>query len=73
MTPGSGFVSPYYAPIFGILGTLAGNNACFLKSRFEYDDSLDAFAVHGVAGFVSVFKKMRYNALHINQISLFDG
>eukprot|EP00158_Paraphelidium_tribonemae_P007232 Partr_v1_DN28162_c0_g1_i2_m56076 putative Ammonium transporter len=52
ITPASGYVSAYYAPIFGIFGTLAGNNACFLKSRFEYDDSLDAFAVHGVVGFV---------------------
>lgn len=29
-----------------------GNQACFLKSKFGYDDTLDAFAVHGVVGVV---------------------
>lgn len=52
ITPASGFVAPWAAPIFGVVGAFVGNNACFLKSYFDYDDSLDAFAVHGAVGFV---------------------
>lgn len=51
ITPGCGFVSP----LSGILIGLAAGIVCFLactslKSRFHYDDSLDAFGVHGVGG-----------------------
>jgi Amt family ammonium transporter len=49
ITPASGFVSPGAAALIG----LAGGAACYLavsklKARFRYDDSLDAFGVHGV-------------------------
>lgn len=54
ITPASGYTSVYFSPIFGVIGALAGNNSCFLKSKFQIDDSLDAFAVHGVVGFVSL-------------------
>ncbi|MFG0336218.1 MAG: ammonium transporter [Maioricimonas sp. JB049] len=53
ITPAAGAVNP----IHGILlGVLAGY-ACFLgcttiKNRFGYDDSLDAFGVHGIGGTV---------------------
>lgn len=53
-TPACGFINAWAAPIFGIFGTIAGNMACFLKGRFEYDDTLDAFAVHSVVGFVGL-------------------
>jgi len=51
ITPASGFVKPF--PAF-LIGFLAGV-VCFLmvtvvKSRFGYDDSLDAFGVHGIGG-----------------------
>jgi ammonium transporter, Amt family len=51
ITPGCGFVSP----LSGIIIGLAAGIVCFLgcttlKSRFKYDDSLDAFGVHGVGG-----------------------
>ncbi|MGB8842259.1 MAG: ammonium transporter [Aliidongia sp.] len=56
ITPASGFVDPSGALIIGI----AAGIACFfgattLKSRFGYDDSLDAFGVHGVGGIVGAF------------------
>ena len=51
ITPASGFVGPM--PALGI-GLIAGA-FCFwmvtkVKSRFRYDDSLDAFGVHGAGG-----------------------
>jgi ammonium transporter, Amt family len=53
ITPASGFVDPRGALIIGI----AAGIACYwgatgLKHMFGYDDSLDAFGVHGVGGAV---------------------
>jgi Amt family ammonium transporter len=52
ITPASGFVTPMAALIIGFLA----GAICFLavtevKKKFGYDDSLDAFGVHGVGGF----------------------
>jgi ammonium transporter, Amt family len=51
ITPGSGFVSPMPALIIGLLAGLI----CFFmvviaKNKLGYDDSLDAFGVHGIGG-----------------------
>jgi len=51
ITPASGFVKPMPALLIGFLAGLA----CFLavavlKGKLGYDDSLDAFGVHGVGG-----------------------
>jgi Amt family ammonium transporter len=53
VTPASGFVNPNGAFIIGVaagVGCYLG--AVFLKRAFKYDDSLDAFGVHGVGGFI---------------------
>ncbi|HEY5288983.1 MAG TPA: ammonium transporter [Caulobacteraceae bacterium] len=53
VTPASGFVNPNGAFIIGIaagVGCYLG--AVFLKRAFKYDDSLDAFGVHGIGGFI---------------------
>ncbi len=51
ITPASGFVSPMNALLMGF----AGGIVCYfmvvqVKARFGYDDSLDAFGVHGAGG-----------------------
>jgi ammonium transporter, Amt family len=51
ITPAAGFVSPVSAVLIGI----AASVVCFIsvaviKPKFGYDDSLDAFGVHGVGG-----------------------
>jgi ammonium transporter, Amt family len=51
ITPASGFVGPASALVIGLIG----GTACYfvvsiVKQRFEIDDSLDVFAVHGVGG-----------------------
>ncbi len=51
ITPASGFVSPMSSLAIG----LAAGIVCYLmvtrvKARFGYDDSLDAFGVHGAGG-----------------------
>jgi Amt family ammonium transporter len=51
VTPASGFVSPTSATIMGLIGgAVCYLSATKLKARFGYDDSLDAFGVHGVGG-----------------------
>jgi Amt family ammonium transporter len=52
VTPASGFVGPMGAIAIGVAAGLACYGAVMLKSRFNYDDTLDAFGVHGVGGSV---------------------
>ncbi|CAG8908329.1 unnamed protein product [Penicillium egyptiacum] len=52
ITPGSGFVTPWAAFIFGVVGAVACNYATKLKFLLHIDDALDIFAVHGVGGVV---------------------
>jgi len=53
ITPASGFVNPTGALVIGIVaGLLCFWGATGLKHAMGYDDSLDAFGVHGVGGFV---------------------
>jgi Amt family ammonium transporter len=51
ITPASGYVQPMAALIMGLAGGIVCYLACTkLKTKFGYDDSLDAFGVHGVGG-----------------------
>ena len=51
ITPASGFVQPMPALIMGALaGVVCFFTCTTLKSKLGYDDSLDAFGVHGIAG-----------------------
>jgi Amt family ammonium transporter len=53
VTPASGFVDPRGALIIGIVAGVACYwGATSLKNALGYDDSLDAFGVHGVGGAV---------------------
>jgi Amt family ammonium transporter len=51
ITPASGFVKPFPALLIGFVAGIG----CFfmvtaVKNRFKYDDTLDAFGVHGAGG-----------------------
>ena len=53
ITPGSGFVTPMGAIAIGIVVAIVCYVAvAVIKGRLGYDDSLDAFGVHGVGGMV---------------------
>ena len=53
ITPASGFVGPMGALIIGLVaGVVCFWGATSLKRMMGYDDSLDAFGVHGVGGIV---------------------
>ena len=50
ITPAAGYVSPIAAIIIGFVASFVCYGAVLAKYRFGYDDSLDAFGVHGVGG-----------------------
>jgi Amt family ammonium transporter len=51
ITPGAGFVAPMPALVIGFLtGVFCYFMVAIAKQKFGYDDSLDAFGVHGVGG-----------------------
>ncbi len=53
ITPASGFVDPMGALIIGaVAGVICFWSATSLKKMLKYDDSLDAFGVHGIGGIV---------------------
>jgi Amt family ammonium transporter len=56
ITPASGFVGPMAAVFIGLVaGVVCYLGATTLKRRFGYDDSLDAFGIHGIGGAVGAF------------------
>ncbi|MBI1209499.1 MAG: ammonium transporter [Azospirillum sp.] len=53
ITPASGFVDASGALVIGgVAGVLCFFSATTMKNLLGYDDSLDAFGVHGVGGFI---------------------
>jgi len=52
ITPAAGDVLPYGALALGFLGAVFCYGAILLKDRLGYDDTLDVFGIHGVAGIV---------------------
>jgi Amt family ammonium transporter len=52
VTPAAGVVQPYGALILGAIASILCYLAIMLKNRMGYDDSLDAFGIHGIGGVV---------------------
>ncbi len=52
VTPASGFVTPLSALYIGLIAGMICYTAVSLKPLLKYDDSLDAFGVHGIGGVV---------------------
>ncbi len=50
VTPAAGVVQPYGAMVLGILASLCCYMSIQLKNKLGYDDSLDAFGIHGIGG-----------------------
>ncbi|MFO0671099.1 MAG: ammonium transporter, partial [Polyangiaceae bacterium] len=67
VTPAAGYVQPWAAVVIGGVGAAACYLGVLAKYKYGYDDSLDAFGVHGVGGLVGalltgVFADKRVNA-----------
>ncbi len=52
ITPASGYVTPLAGLCIGLIAGVVCYVAVCLKPFFKYDDSLDAFGVHGIGGFL---------------------
>ena len=50
ITPASGYVGPVASIIIGAIAGFLCYNACNIKSKLGYDDSLDVVGVHAVGG-----------------------
>ncbi len=50
ITPAAGHIKPGAALLLGALSSVVCYGAVQLKTKLKYDDSLDAFGVHGVGG-----------------------
>jgi Amt family ammonium transporter len=69
ITPASGFVQPMSALLIGLIAGLVCFSMVFIvKSLFGYDDSLDAFGVHGAGGTVGALLTGLFAASVINPV-----
>ena len=66
ITPAAGFVSPMSALVIGIAAGLFCYTALNVKGKLGYDDSLDAFGVHGVGGALGTLSAGLFASLAIN-------
>ena len=79
ITPASGFVDPVGALIIGLAaGVVCYISAVWVKKAFGYDDSLDAWGVHGVGGalgaiMTGMFAKGAINSVYPKGGWLTDG
>ena len=65
ITPAAGKVGPIGALAIGAVSAYLCWMACAkLKQRFQYDDSLDVFGVHGVGGFVGTLLVAVFGSRH---------
>ena len=69
ITPAAGFVSPMSALIIGLIaGAFCYWMVAKVKSTFGYDDSLDAFGVHGAGGTIGALLTGVFASSVINPI-----
>jgi Amt family ammonium transporter len=77
ITPASGFVNPMGALIIGLAaGVVCYLSAVWMKKLLGYDDSLDAWGVHGVGGALGALLTGVFASNAINSVShgwLIDG
>ena len=80
ITPASGFVTPMPAMLIGLIaGVVCYLMVSVVKSKFGYDDALDAFGVHGIGGTIGailtgVFATKEVNDLRMGMpMGLIDG
>jgi len=69
ITPASGFVSPMSSLVIGLIaGAFCFWMVTGVKSRFGYDDSLDAFGVHGAGGTIGALLTGIFASSAVNPI-----
>ena len=69
ITPAAGFVGPMPALLIGLIaGVFCYTMVAKVKARFGYDDSLDAFGVHGAGGTIGALLTGIFASSAVNPI-----
>jgi Amt family ammonium transporter len=69
VTPAAGFVSPMSALVIGLIaGVVCYTMVAKVKTIFGYDDSLDAFGVHGAGGTIGAILTGVFASRFVNPI-----
>jgi Amt family ammonium transporter len=67
ITPASGFVKPFPAILIGfVAGVVCFWMVTVVKSKFGYDDTLDAFGVHGAGGTIGALLTGVFATMAVN-------
>src|SRR5690242_14057072 len=71
ITPAAGFVKPMPALLIGLIaGVVCYLMVSVVKSKFGYDDALDAFGVHGIGGTVGAILTGVFATREINDMRM---
>ena len=74
ITPGSGFIGPIGALVFGALaGVICYFMISVVKNIWNIDDSLDVFAVHGVGGILGILLTSFFADKSLGGLGLAEG
>ena len=74
ITPASGSVGPTGALVIGLFAGVACYwGATSLKNKFNYDDSLDVFGVHGIGGIVGAVLTGIFVSASLGGVGLAEG
>ncbi|MBJ7510356.1 ammonium transporter [Brevundimonas sp.] len=70
ITPAAGFVDPKGAVIIGLIaGPVCYVSSVWIKKLLRYDDSLDAFGIHGAGGLIGALLTGVFATTAINSLS----
>ncbi|MGE5480250.1 MAG: ammonium transporter [Chloroflexota bacterium] len=72
ITPAAGYISTTSAVIIGIIAGIGCYIAVYIKNKFQWDDALDVWGVHGVGGVLGVIMLGFFGMTAINP-SGFNG
>ena len=74
ITPGSGFIGPAGALVYGALaGVICYYMISVVKNIWNIDDSLDVFAVHGIGGILGILLTSFFADKSLGGMGLADG
>jgi ammonium transporter, Amt family len=68
VTPASGYIVPWAGLVIGLCAGVVCYISVNLKAVFKYDDSLDAFGVHGVGGFLGAVLTGVFCSKEVNEV-----
>jgi ammonium transporter len=73
VTPASGYIYMWGGLVIGLIAGVVCYLSVFLKTKLKYDDSLDAFGVHGVGGLLGALLTGLVCARKVNESVPVDG